>query len=414
VKKYLTVLASFVIMLCIGSVYAWSIIASRLIEQYGFYASQSQIIFGVLIGTFPVTMIFVGQLGEKIRYRYLAYISGVLFFSGYFISGSSEGNFLLIVAGIATGFGYWVALTSSVQWFPHKKGLITGIASAGFGVGAVFMSELSEVLLNNGYTILELLKIVGVSYGLIIFFFSNMIYQVSDKEEPVSGSHSGSTVLSGSGSVPVSASRPASLPDLGTSSTVESVVDSVTAKEFVRSKLFKKLFLGIFFGTFAGLLIIGSLGVIGGQYNIVNHIIIIGVALFSIANFLGRLIWGFLSDHIGSTLGIFLALLFQSLSIISLIIFSLTEFSYLVLSFLIGFGFGGNFVLFAKETAQVYGVVNLGKLYPYVFVGYAIAGILGPISGGFLYDFSGSFYFAIILASGMSLSGSLLFLKHSR
>jgi MFS transporter, OFA family, oxalate/formate antiporter len=399
-KKYLTVFASFVIMLCVGSVYAWSIIASRLIEQYGFSASQSQIIFGVLIGTFPVTMIFVGQLGEKIRYRYLAYISAILFFTGYFISGSSGGDFLLIligtggIAGLATGFGYWIALTSSVQWFPDKKGMITGIASAGFGMGAVFMSELSEVLLNKGYTILELLKIVGVSYGLIIFFFSNLIYQVSNKEKDVS--------------------RAALLSDLGTSSVIESVVDSVTVKKFVRSKLFKKLFLGIFLGTFAGLLIIGSLGVIGGQYNLVNHIIVIGVALFSIANFLGRLIWGFLSDHIGSTLGIFLALLFQSLSIISLIIFPLTELSYLILSFLIGFGFGGNFVLFAKETAQVYGVNKLGQFYPYVFVGYAIAGILGPISGGFLYDFFGSFFYAIILASGMSLAGSLLFLRHPR
>lgn len=409
-KKYLTVFASFIIMLCVGSVYAWSIIASRLIDQFGFSASQSQIIFGVLIGTFPVTMIFVGQLGEKIRYRYLAYISAILFFTGYFISGSSGGDFLLIligtggIAGLATGFGYWIALTSSVQWFPDKKGMITGIASAGFGMGAVFMSELSEVLINKGYSILELLKIVGVSYGLIIFFFSNLIYQVSNKEKAVSGSNLGSASAS--------ASRPVSLSDLGTSSKMESVVDSVTVKKFVRSKLFKKLFLGIFLGTFAGLLIIGSLGVIGGQYNLVNHIIVIGVALFSIANFLGRLIWGFLSDHIGSTLGIFLALLFQSLSIISLIIFPLTELSYLILSFFIGFGFGGNFVLFAKETAQVYGVNKLGQFYPYVFVGYAIAGILGPISGGFLYDFFGSFFYAIILASGMSLAGSLLFLRH--
>jgi MFS transporter, OFA family, oxalate/formate antiporter len=49
-------------------------------------------------------------------------------------------------------------------------------------------------------------------------------------------------------------------------------------------------------------------------------------------------------------------------------------------------------------------------VYPYVFTGYAIAGIAGPISGGFFYDFSGSFFYAIILASFMSLAGSLLFL----
>ena len=378
-RKYLTVVASFIIMLCIGSVYAWSIIASELIEEFSFLASQTQLVFGTLIAIFPVTMIFVGQLGAKLKHRYFGYISGILFLSGYLLASYSQGNFILvfigigILAGIATGSGYWVALTSPVQWFPEKKGLITGIAAAGFGLGAVFMSELSEIFLNKGYNILQLLKIVGVSYGLIIFTLSNFISQIQtttkDHEKPVKASY------------------------------------------FIHSKIFRKLFFGIFLGTFAGLLIIGSLKIIGGQYDITDHILVLGVVLFAIANFLGRLIWGFFSDHFGASLCLFLALLFQSVSIISLNIFTLSDISYLILAFLIGFGFGGNFVLFAKETAQVFGVKNLGIIYPYVFIGYAIAGIAGPISGGVLYDYSGSFFYAIVLASFISLMGSLLFLN---
>ena len=79
----------------------------------------------------------------------------------------------------------------------------------------------------------------------------------------------------------------------------------------------------------------------------------------------------------------------------------------MVLSVLIGFGFGSNFVLFAKASATVFGVANLGLVYPYVFLGYAIA---GPFSGGYLYDLSGNFSAAIYLAALMSLAGSLLFL----
>jgi OFA family oxalate/formate antiporter-like MFS transporter len=90
----------------------------------------------------------------------------------------------------------------------------------------------------------------------------------------------------------------------------------------------------------------------------------------------------------------------------------LSSISYFILSSFIGFGFGGNFVLFARETAQVFGVKNLGIIYPYVFLGYAVAGIAAPFSGGLLYDVSGSFFYAIILASVMSLIGSILFLTH--
>lgn len=377
-RKYLTVFASFIVMLCIGSVYAWSIIASELIDKYGFSAFQSQVIFGTLIAIFPVTMIFVGRVSKKIRNRYFGYISGLLFFSGYFLAGYSQGNFVLILlgvgvlAGIATGFGYWVSLTSPVQWFHEKKGLITGIAAAGFGLGAVFMSEISMIILNKGYNVLQLLKIIGISYGLIIIILSNFIYQIPCN-----------TVYK---------------------------EENVKVSQIINSGIFRKLFFGIFLGTFAGLLIIGSLRIIGGQYDIANHILVLGVALFAFANFSGRLIWGFFSDHLGASLSIFLALLFQSIAILLLNIITLSDISYLILALLTGFGFGGNFVLFAKETAQVYGVKNLGIIYPYVFIGYAIAGIAGPISGGFLYDLSGSFFFAIILAGFMSLMGSLLFL----
>ncbi len=366
-------------MLCIGSVYGWSIIASELIDNYGFSGAQSQAIFGSLIAIFPVTMIFVGQLGKKVKHRYFGYIAGLLFFSGYILAGLSQGNFFLIllgigiIGGVATGFGYWVSLTSPVQWFPEKKGLITGIAAAGFGLGALFMSEIAEIILNNGYNALQLINILGVSYGLIIIALSNFLFQIPKytyfKEEPVK------------------------------------------ASKFINTGLFKKLFLGIFLGTFAGLLIIGSLKIIGEQFGILHHILVVGVVLFAVANFIGRLTWGFISDHAGASLSIFFALLFQSVSIFLLNVSNLSGSSYLIIASLIGFGFGGNFVLFAKETAQVYGLKNFGIVYPYVFIGYAIAGIAGPLSGGLLFDFSGSFFYAIILAGVMSFLGSMLFLN---
>lgn len=378
-KKFLTVFAAFIIMLCLGSVYAWSLIASELMSVYNFTATQSQIIFGTIIAIFPTTMIFVGQLARKMHTRYLGYISGFLFLCGYMLAGNANGNFLLtylglgIIAGIATGFGYWISLTIPVQWFPEKKGLITGVASAGFGLGAVFMSAISEKILLSSKDVLELIQFIGIAYGITIILFSNLIIP----KNPIS----------------------------------HTATINVKIKEVIATRIFTKLFAGIFLGTFAGLLIIGSLKIIGEQSSINNHILIVGVSLFAASNFLGRLTWGFLSDYIGASLSIFLALLIQSITIISLNIFALSDATYMILSFLIGFGFGGNFVLFAKETAQIFGLQKLGLIYPYVLLGYAIAGIAGPAIGGILFDFSDSFFYAIILASFMSLVGSILFLN---
>jgi OFA family oxalate/formate antiporter-like MFS transporter len=185
--------------------------------------------------------------------------------------------------------------------------------------------------------------------------------------------------------------------------------EAVKAAAFFNAAGFKRLFLGLFLGTFAGLLVVGSLRILGSQYNINDHVLVLGITVFSLTNFLGRLVWGWLSDHWGAVLCIFLALLMQSLSILSFNL-ALSDFSYLFFSALTGFSFGGNFVLFAKETAQLYGVANLGKVYPYVFMGYAIAGIAGPVSGGLLYDIAGTYFYSIILASAMSFTGSMAFL----
>lgn len=64
-KRGLIVFAAFIIMLCLGGVYAWSLIASELMSDYDFSAVQSQIIFGSIIAIFPTTMIFVGNLPVK-------------------------------------------------------------------------------------------------------------------------------------------------------------------------------------------------------------------------------------------------------------------------------------------------------------------------------------------------------------
>jgi len=375
-KKYLIVISSFIIMLCLGGVYAWSIIASALIKQYNLSALKTQIIFGALILIFPLTMIFSGKLSSKLKLKYYGYLSGGIFLLGYLIAGFSIGNFLIlligygILSGIATGFGYWVSLTAPIQQFPERKGLIAGIAAGGFGLGSVVMSELSKAIIDYNMNILEFIKLIGLFYGVIILIFSNFIYQPQK---------------------------------------ISNKAIKIKINEFIFTSYFNILFLGIFLGTFAGLLIIGSLKLIGEQYNLSTKVLINGIILFSIANFLGRLFWGFMSDKIGANFCIFAALLLQGSSIISLNI-SLNEISYLIISFLIGFGFGGNFSLFAKETAAIYGVEKMGIIYPYVFLGYAIAGLIGPVSGGFLYDIANNFTYSILLASLMSFLGSIIYL----
>ncbi|MCX7987790.1 MAG: hypothetical protein N2662_12705, partial [Bacteroidales bacterium] len=48
--------------------------------------------------------------------------------------------------------------------------------------------------------------------------------------------------------------------------------------------------------------------------------------------------------------------------------------------------------------------------YPYVFLGYALAGIFGPLTGGVLFDIFQNYHFAILIAATASLLGAIIFL----
>ncbi|MCX7883294.1 MAG: MFS transporter [Brevinematales bacterium] len=375
-KRYGSIVASFVIMLCLGSVYAWSIVAAALQKSYQYLASETQLIFGVLIAVFASFMIIVGRWEKKLGTQVLGFFSAVLFLSGYLVAGFSQGNFWLVLigigvlAGLGTSFGYLASLTAPVKWFPEKKGLLTGIAAGGFGLASFLFSQIVEFLLGQGWDILAIFRVVGVVYGGIILVFSFFLASPSQKEGE---------------------EKPVSI------------------KEFLLKPAFFQLFAGMLAGTFAGLLVIGSLKSIGGQSGLSPHVLVWGVSLFAITNFLGRLFWGWLSDHIGAHVSIVLALGLQAIGIAFLGISPLTPEGYLALSSVVGFGFGGNFVLFARETAHLYGVKNMGLVYPYVFLGYALAGILGPLTGGMMYDIFKKYDFAIYTASGISVIGAAIF-----
>jgi OFA family oxalate/formate antiporter-like MFS transporter len=381
-NKFINVFSAFIVMLCIGGVYSWSIFAVELRNNYGFSSAQTQIVFGTLIAVFTLSMILgkkiIGLLGPHV----LGTFSGLLFLLGYLLAFFSKGNFFIlltgigVLGGIGTGFGYLVSIIIPAMWFPVKKGLVTGIASAGFGAGAIILSITASQLLINGLNVLQVFLTIGICYGLLIMIVSQFF------REPIRIE----------------------------TSTMNKKLSLVKDKNFIR------LFSGIFTGTFAGLLVIGNLKPIGMQSDLAESILVDGIIIFSIANFIGRLFWGWLNDYVrGETL---IPLSILSIGLFTLLIghFQLNAGMYLLLAFGVGFSFGANFVIYAKETAHSYGINNLGEIYPFVFLGYGLSGIFGPLLGACLYDKTGDYHTAATISFFLCLivAFALIFLNLSK
>jgi OFA family oxalate/formate antiporter-like MFS transporter len=107
---------------------------------------------------------------------------------------------------------------------------------------------------------------------------------------------------------------------------------------------------------------------------------------FSLANGIGRIAWGAISDKLGRKKSIMLMMGIQGIIVILFQWMAGTPALLYVGATLIGFNFGGNFALFPTITADTFGTKFVGQNYPLVFLAYGIGGIFGPMLGGTLGD----------------------------
>jgi MFS family permease len=87
--------------------------------------------------------------------RIVALTGGFLYGLGVFLAGFSANKLWWlylsygVIGGIGLGLAYIVPVAVLVKWFPDRRGLIAGIAVAGFGAGALVTAPLSTRLIQS-------------------------------------------------------------------------------------------------------------------------------------------------------------------------------------------------------------------------------------------------------------------------
>ncbi|MCK4595674.1 MFS transporter, partial [candidate division WOR-3 bacterium] len=187
-------------------------------------------------------------------------------------------------------------------------------------------------------------------------------------------------------------------------------------REMLRTPQYYSLWVTFIFSAMAGLMVIGciklfgidSLMKIGMDKVSASAVAGTAMAFLAIFNGLGRIIWGTISDKIGrkATLSFMCAL--QGIIMLLFYFMGGSVWSLIVGASIIGFNFGGNFALFPTATADFFGTSNVGLNYGWVFTAYGVAGIVGPILGGYVRDTYQTFLGAFIPAGIVCLIGAVI------
>ena len=409
-NRWIIVIGAIMIQVALGAIYAWSAFTGALqSEAFGFNKTMTQAIFSAGLATFAIFTIIGGRLAKKYSPRNIAFLGGIVLGLGYILAGFVGANFPLklillgIMGGAGIGLGYVVPIAVGVKWFPDKKGLVSGLAVAGFGFGAfiwILMAKPPSVLGINGLLTLS----PGASYTVAMVDNVFLLYGIAFLALVVIGSLV--MINPPKGWLPKGYKPPEE-----EKSGNKKFLKDLKPKEMLKTRQFYLLWMMFFIGALAGLMVIGNIqnfanspsdGFAANSEFAKNaaDIAVVGAAIcLPIFNGIGRIAWGKISDNIGRKKAIIAMCIFQGVMMLSFFFTTVNPIFFYIAAALIGFNFGANFALFPAATADSFGSENVGLNYGFVFTSYGVGGIVGPILAGMVKDAGMSFMYAFIPAA---------------
>ncbi len=370
-NRWSIVFGAVLLQICIGSIYTWSLFNQPLIDKFGWSKDDVVLTYSIAIFIFAFSTMFSGRLQDKIGPKKVATI-GIVFYSvGVILSSTATSLIQLyiyygIIAGIGVGFVYVCPLSTCVKWFPDKKGFITGIAVGSFGIGSLVFQSIIQNFISS----------IGVSST---FLYLGTLYLILG--------------LIGAQLLALPNSQ------CNTSSYQVETNNNFTVQQMIKTKTFYLIWVMYLFGCISGLLVIGLAKDIGIQLAGLDNIAATNtVAIISLFNASGRLLWGTASDRFGRIKVITMMFAITAVSMVSMSILTLNHFIFFVCLAGIAFCFGGFLAVLPTLTGDFFGIKNLGANYGVIYQAYGLAALVGPIIVASIGGLKPTFLIAAILS----------------
>ena len=392
-NRWWIVAGGILIQLCLGAIYAWSAFTGHLVEEpYGFSRVQTQIVFSAGLVSFALWMALVaGRWQKRAGPRVVALTGGLVLGLGYVVAGLSGTSFWGILVGVGLlggagiGLAYVCPVAALLKWFPDMKGLISGLAFAGFGFGALIWIKMTggfvfgpvdltpgwQGFFGMGWSVNQVFLLYGILFAALVALGSRAMVN------------------------PPAGYRPAGwTPPTGEAALLSGGVD-FSERQMVATPQFWTMFFIFLVGATSGLMVIGIIRLFGGEalaargMSASDALLVTGTAMglfYALANGFGRILWGKVSDVIGRRNALALMTAIQGVTMIAFLYAAGSEIGLYVGATIIGFNFGGNFPVIAAITADYFGNRNVGTNFPLVFLAYGVGGSVGPILGGIAGD----------------------------
>jgi len=381
---------------CFGFFYSFGVFFTDL--QADFNSTRAGIaIIASMMSLFQSLMGFLsGWATDKYGPRLAVIVTGILFSVGLFI-GSRATNLMQMYIGIGFCVGcgisvFFVYITTLARWFIKLRGLTQGMIAAGIGIGMMIMNPISAKLLTN-YGWRTSFIIIAIA-GVIVFSIGALIVRKNPQEKGL---------------------QPYGMAELSANAVYSNHIKTpVTEKDMTLQEALKTRDLWLLTGVNFSLL----LTIFMVATHLVNYAKDTGMAPTSAAllmtmigavSIAGKVGAGSLSDKLSSR-KIMLAAAIMEICLMVWLSTSMSIWMFRVFAVLHGLAYGGIAATTSVITAKTFGVTHMGKIMGISNLGVAGGGVLGPWLAGSVFDSTGSYAIAFVIAAGFCITAAVCLL----
>ena len=376
-------------MVMIGNLqYAWTLFAQPMVKahaQQHWQLSDVQWGFGLFIAAGTWTMPFLARFIDKSGPRFWMALSGLLCAVGWGSLGHVDSltsfYFLYCMTGVGVACVYACGVATAVKWFPDRRGIASGIITAGYGMGAAAFNPLFNYLIRViGYSDTFLWS--GISHGALILLAGLVLVNPPADYK-----------------VAAAAVKP----------KVRRHDLDFNYSEMLRTPQFYFLFLAMLSMGVGGLMVTAQLKPVATNFKIADAALTIALVLSPLANGSSRILWGWVSDHLGRERTMFTAFLLQAIFLVGATTLGRTgDMVFVVLMALVFLTWGEVYVLFPAVLADLYGSKNSALNYSFL---YSSKGFASLLAGGFaatLFEKTGSWDYAFYGSAVLALFSAIV------
>lgn len=370
------------LMLLYGVWYSFSVFMVVFTSEFGWTragASSIFALFTLVIGlTAPLTGLCVDRFGPK---RTIS-VGALILMVGLFLSSRASSMLSFYVSfGVIAGLGgSAIGLVGNsravANWFLEKRGLASGIATSGIGLGMLIIVPLAQVYVHaNGWRPGFLMLAVCVALLVPL----NVFLQKNGPENAIADHR----------------------------------VENGFARGFwglLREKAFWYIFIVFFTGGFVVQAVVIHQVAIAHDAGFPPNTIEAAVAMLGLFSIFGRVFWGLVSDRIGRANAYLLAslTLVVGLCLILYAADSSRTAAFYGYSIFFGTGYSAIAPLNWSIAADIYSGAKFGAIYGFLFFGTGIGASLGSFWSGIVFDFTSSYFGAFLSVALLLLCSNVL------